>query len=36
MKAYGGVQVKLHSILILALDDIIDQLHNPAAFASIK
>jgi len=36
MRAYWTVEVKFHSFLILPLDGIIDQLHTPAAFPSIK
>jgi hypothetical protein len=35
-KAYERVEVKLHSFLILALDEITDQLHIPAAFPPDK
>jgi len=35
-RACWRVDVKLHSFLILALDEIIDQLHTPDAFPPIK
>ena len=36
MKAYGGVEVRLHSFLILALDGVGGQLHDPVVSLPVK